>query len=403
MNKKAEKYYQTFYNWLENQKKNGYQPIMNKNELEKLIQKVVKLYETKYPDDYLLSIKEIPEEDTFNSLEQLATLLQLSESEFIFLKCPYKGSNFYYDEESKKTIFAIYLPKKDNPIERAIIYFDELWHVNFSNIHGLDDILELDKIRTIKGNETSLWYIYLQLKEKQPNNIDLEELETKIKQHGFNYALRKRTLILAILSLKFSKNTSYQKLGNIRAEKLMNDFSHYPNLYLVDENLLKIEKIYQPKLKLPTLYNNYLIEFKQTGKHPHPAELLALLLISEKDNFLPLEVTTGELYQFYKEEIDAKIAQVTQDFQITKEEIIEYIEKTVISYEKNYEQDKIWHVFCEGFGAMHHGIWYRPYNSQAKMYSDWHGYWDKPKIKHESRKKKKARKKREAKKLGTKY
>ena len=31
------------------------------------------------------------------------------------------------------------------------------------------------------------------------------------------------------------------------------------------------------------LYNNSLEEFKQDGCHPHPANLLAMLLLTEKD------------------------------------------------------------------------------------------------------------------------
>lgn len=149
---------------------------------------------------------------------------------------------------------------------------------------------------------------------------------------------------------------------------------------------------------LNKLYNDDLIEFNQTGRHPHPAKLLALLLLPEKDNFFPMKTSSGEFYKFYKLEIDAKINQVIKDFHITKEEIIKYIEEQGICFsEENYEYNKIWFVFCNGFNALHWGILYHPNWHPEKIYSECSVYWDDKPVKHESRKKKKERKKRQLK------
>lgn len=41
------------------------------------------------------------------------------------------------------------------------------------------------------------------------------------------------------------------------------------------------------------MYENALEEFKQSGYHPHPANLLLMLLLTEKDKFEALRVSEG--------------------------------------------------------------------------------------------------------------
>lgn len=44
---------------------------------------------------------------------------------------------------------------------------------------------------------------------------------------------------------------------------------------------------------LTKLYEFYLDEFKKSGHHPHPASLLAMLILPEKNLFEPLKVCEG--------------------------------------------------------------------------------------------------------------
>ena len=71
-------------------------------------------------------------------------------------------------------------------------------------------------------------------------------------------------------------------------------------------------------IRLQEQYNNYKKEFYKTAKHPHPSELLALLLLPEKDNFQPVSGNSREFYEYYEEKIKEKIDQVIVDFNITK-------------------------------------------------------------------------------------
>lgn len=116
------------------------------------------------------------------------------------------------------------------------------------------------------------------------------------------------------------------------------------------------------------IYENALEEFKKSGYHPHPANLLAMLLLSEKDKFEPLQVSEGEFYQEYKSEIDSKIEKVIKDFRISKQEIKAFIEANGILV-TDFETDKIWFAFADGFGIMHGEMMYRPNQTDYQMYS----------------------------------
>ena len=79
------------------------------------------------------------------------------------------------------------------------------------------------------------------------------------------------------------------------------------------------------------------------------------------------------------EEIDRGIEKVTKDFNFSKEDFINYIEESLGSYvEEDYEDDKLWQVFSEGFGALHWGLMYRTDCSGEEIYSY---YFDDARIK----------------------
>ena len=127
-------------------------------------------------------------------------------------------------------------------------------------------------------------------------------------------------------------------------------------------------------MTLIEFYNEELENYHDTGERNHPSNLLALLLLDKKDEFESLKVEEGEFYDAYKEEIDREIDKVTKDFNLSKEDFINYIEGNLGFYnEKDYEEDKLWQVFSEGFGALHWGVMYRTDCSGEEIYFDYFG------------------------------
>lgn len=59
-------------------------------------------------------------------------------------------------------------------------------------------------------------------------------------------------------------------------------------------------------ISLDEQYKNYLNDFKSKGMSPHPSELLALLLLPDKDKFLSLTGNVDDFYNYYKAEIEKK-------------------------------------------------------------------------------------------------
>lgn len=120
-------------------------------------------------------------------------------------------------------------------------------------------------------------------------------------------------------------------------------------------------------MSLTELYNLKLNEYRETGVRERPWKLLAMLLLSEKDNYEPLRNSQGEFYKKYKDSIDEKIKKVERDFNFVYEDIVKFIETTVDC--DNYEEQRIWFVFAEGFGALNWGLLYHEDKTGEEIYS----------------------------------
>ena len=148
------------------------------------------------------------------------------------------------------------------------------------------------------------------------------------------------------------------------------------------------------ELSLEEIYKGYVEEYKRSGTKPYPDRLLALLLLPEKDKYLPLMVSEGAFYQYYQKEIDTKIKQVENDFDITKEDMIRYIEEKGICYsEETYEEDRIWFVYAEGFGIMHGSLMYKKELTPEQVYQESLCCFEEKKKNNKRRKQKKVKKK----------
>lgn len=123
-------------------------------------------------------------------------------------------------------------------------------------------------------------------------------------------------------------------------------------------------------MTLLELYKLKLDEYKNTGLRERPWKLLAMLLLSEKDKFNPLENSQGEFYKKYKTQIDIQIDKVERDFNFTFEDIVEYIEKTVVC--DNFEEQRIWFVFADGFEALNWGLRYKEDKTAEEIYAEYY-------------------------------
>ena len=95
-----------------------------------------------------------------------------------------------------------------------------------------------------------------------------------------------------------------------------------------------------------------------------------MLLLTRKDEFTPLNTSEGEFYKRYKKEIDKEISRVERDFNFDNEDLVEYIEKMVVC--DNFEEQKIWFVFEDGFGVLEWGLMYMQDKTAEEIYSEYY-------------------------------
>jgi len=123
-------------------------------------------------------------------------------------------------------------------------------------------------------------------------------------------------------------------------------------------------------MTLMELYNLKLNEYKETGLRERPWKLLSMLLLSEMNKYESFGNSRGDFYEKYKEEIDKKISKVELDFNFSKKDLIKIIEETITCV--NYEEQKIWFVFEDGFGALSWGLQYKPSKTAEEIYSEYY-------------------------------
>ena len=121
------------------------------------------------------------------------------------------------------------------------------------------------------------------------------------------------------------------------------------------------------------LYDAYKRYYEETGRKEHPAMLLALFLFSKGYNFdRMIGYVEGKFYKKHKEIIDEAIQQVENDFHFTIDEYAKIVLKSFNDFdESNYEQEKIWSCYAEGFGCVHWGLMYHNDENIEDIYSQY--------------------------------
>lgn len=127
-------------------------------------------------------------------------------------------------------------------------------------------------------------------------------------------------------------------------------------------------------MTLKELYNFRLNDYKLNGFRERPEKLLAMLLLSEKDIFNYVVVPEIKFYEYYKEEIDKKIAQIESDFNYTREDIKKIIEEFVV-YD-DYESDKILFVYSRAFELIYWNFSYSEEKTSEEVYVEYFGKFE---------------------------
>ena len=109
--------------------------------------------------------------------------------------------------------------------------------------------------------------------------------------------------------------------------------------YLRKQGELKKDNI---TISLEGIYNKYREEFIETEKKPHPAELLMILMLQEKDKYIASTNSTSEFYSKNSELINEKAEDIMNDFDFTIYDLVEYLnEKNSFYFEKFDAEDRV--------------------------------------------------------------
>lgn len=241
-----------FLNWLKNLISDGYHCYIKIEELQELIDNIVRWYEIKYPErelDYFEGIKHINFQDIkriSNVMDIRQLLFRLPHNQLCLLECGYRaqGWNQHSIYENGKEIgskLQIFMrinrknKEKYNLLRGNLPYF--LLHADHmtgkvSVDYDLEEYLDSEK-------DLNLDELLSIFKEKCADELDFTELKESVYDHNCDMELRQRILQFAALKLLYSKNTIPEN-GYERAKRFINEFNKKLNLTLSTEQIDEI-------------------------------------------------------------------------------------------------------------------------------------------------------------------
>ena len=125
-------------------------------------------------------------------------------------------------------------------------------------------------------------------------------------------------------------------------------------------------------------YNKYLTEYKKTGKRPHPAELLALLVLQDIDKYRPKNGEYSSSEFDTDPDFNNKIEQVIGDFQFSDSELYYTYDKSLNLMNETYgdEKGKLTNpklknrIFCCVRSALFSGLINYPNSKPEEIYNE---------------------------------
>ena len=241
-----------FLNWLKDSIANGYYCYLKIDELQELIDYIVRWYEVRYPErelEYYDGFRQMGFDDIrsiSNVMDIKQLLFRLPDKQLYLMKSGYRaragGQKFIYENGKivgSKPYISMRINRK-NYREDEYTY-DPYFLISAEYMTGkVLNNYELEKYLDIKKD------LYLDelldiFNKKYNDLLDLTELKRCIYNHSCDIELRKRILQLVALKLLYSRNTSPNR-GYQRAQRFINEFNKKMNLTLSTTQIDEIIK-----------------------------------------------------------------------------------------------------------------------------------------------------------------
>lgn len=241
-----------FLNWLKNSISDGYYCYIRLEELQELIDNIVKWYEIKYPErelEYFEGTKDIRFKDIksiSNVMDIRQLLFRLPHNQLSLMECGYRakgwGQHRVYENGKEigwKPHVFMRINRKDEEECDSLFgkssYF--LLHADYmtgevENDYELEEYLDSEE-------DLNLDELLAIFEEKYADELDFTELEESVYNHNCDMELRHRILQLVALKLLYSKNTIPER-GYERAKRFINEFNKKLGLTLSTEQIDEI-------------------------------------------------------------------------------------------------------------------------------------------------------------------
>lgn len=207
-----------FMKWYSCFVKEGFQSILNLEQMQNLIEEIANFFEIKYPNRMLEKIiygVNIRLDDSFKDVFMISKLFDINQLKYRlhhdkvqFLECSY--GNVISLEKEKKHLFDLDKVSIRVFSDGTLDKFD----LEFLQISGfLEDISGIDRIENLFGRLESI-----------PTDINYSELKKWIEYHRNCIFLRNRVLALVPLKLLYSESSN-PDFGYFRAKSFVRMFN----------------------------------------------------------------------------------------------------------------------------------------------------------------------------------
>ena len=208
----------------------GMNPIINREQMQDLINKIVMFYEFKYPNHMLNSLEHRFDEEEIEKTIEISKMLDFEQLKFRlyhdyiqFLECSYEA----HIRLKRPTKHLWELTDTDIRVDSdGIIEPYDL--EGLKEYQFLDSIIGITRIEDLYGRFASI-----------DTNVDYSELTRWIERHKFNLTIRNKVLNVIPYALLYSK-TTMPNYGYIRAKSYIRTFNREYNLRMTMDELDEI-------------------------------------------------------------------------------------------------------------------------------------------------------------------